>query len=370
MTALDENSEKLITSMKDGFDTAEGMKQKAEEMLLALDSGARELDETLPTALNRLDDKANASLDLIKSISSEAHSIEEATTKFTDSLDNVTNATKGKREELEKFGTSGKRTVEDLSERLEALTQLLSQVRENSDDIATGSSEKLVASLLRVKETANQASLHSKEALERSLEDSASNFEKLSEELMERVVNDRIGAIGPMLEAAVAKAVSSTQVGADHLRTQLKAIEETTENLEQRILFAKEKAEQSSDENFARRVALLTESLNSTAIDVTKLLDSDVGDTEWAAYLKGDRGVFSRRAVRLLDAADVKEVLTEYDNNMDFREHVNRYIHDFETMLRAVLSTRDGSAVSVTLLSSDVGKLYVALAQAIERLRH
>ena len=34
-----------------------------------------------------------------------------------------------------------------------------------------------------------------------------------------------------------------------------------------------------------------------------------------------------------------------------------------------LLSTRDGGVMSVTLLSSDMGKLYVALAQAIERLR-
>jgi hypothetical protein len=38
-------------------------------------------------------------------------------------------------------------------------------------------------------------------------------------------------------------------------------------------------------------------------------------------------------------------------------------------MLRTMLSTRDGNAVSVTLLSSDMGKLYVVLAQALERLR-
>ncbi len=33
------------------------------------------------------------------------------------------------------------------------------------------------------------------------------------------------------------------------------------------------------------------------------------------------------------------------------------------------IATRDGHAVSVTLLSSDMGKLYVVLAQALERLR-
>ena len=34
-----------------------------------------------------------------------------------------------------------------------------------------------------------------------------------------------------------------------------------------------------------------------------------------------------------------------------------------------ILAQRDGAAIGVTLLSSDMGKLYVALAQAIERLR-
>ena len=58
-----------------------------------------------------------------------------------------------------------------------------------------------------------------------------------------------------------------------------------------------------------------------------------------------------------------------YEGDGEFRETVNRYIADFEAMLREVLSTRDGNAIAVTLLSSDVGKLYVALAQAIDRLR-
>jgi hypothetical protein len=123
------------------------------------------------------------------------------------------------------------------------------------------------------------------------------------------------------------------------------------------------------DDSFTRQMALLTESLNSTAIDVAKILSNDVTDTSWAAYLKGDRGVFTRRAVRLLDSGEAKAILTYYEEDPEFREHVNRYIHDFEAMMRALLSTRDGNAIGVTLLSSDVGKLYVALAQAIERLR-
>jgi hypothetical protein len=65
----------------------------------------------------------------------------------------------------------------------------------------------------------------------------------------------------------------------------------------------------------------------------------------------------------------VRPIADAYDGDASMREAINRYIHDFEALLRPVLSTRDGNALAVTLLSSDIGKLYVVLAQAIERLR-
>ena len=73
--------------------------------------------------------------------------------------------------------------------------------------------------------------------------------------------------------------------------------------------------------------------------------------------------------MRILEPGDARDIARLYDDETAFRDSVNRYIHDFEGMLRAVLAQRDGSPLGVTLLSSDMGKLYVALAQAIERLR-
>ena len=106
-------------------------------------------------------------------------------------------------------------------------------------------------------------------------------------------------------------------------------------------------------------MALITESLNSHSIDIAKALSTEVTDTAWASYLKGDRGIFTRRAVRLVDSGEAREISQLYEDDHEFREHVSRYIHDFEAMLRTMLSTRDGHALGVTLLSSDMGKLYV-----------
>jgi hypothetical protein len=171
------------------------------------------------------------------------------------------------------------------------------------------------------------------------------------------------------LETAAQQAGEAGRTAALQLRDQLSVVNELAGNLEQRVAHARQRAEEQVDHDFTRRMALITESLNSNAIDISKAFANDVTDTAWASYLRGDRGIFTRRAVRLLDTQDARAVAEIYENDADFRETVNRYIHDFEAMLRSVLSTRDGHAMAVTLLSSDMGKLYVALAQAIDRLR-
>jgi hypothetical protein len=251
----------------------------------------------------------------------------------------------------------------------EALSAAIAAATADAEQLAGSAAPKLLDSLVRVRETANQASEHVRTAFAELIPQSAealgaSARDSLAEALTAQV-ETQMAAIAQTTENAVAAAQGAT----DRLMRQMLTIADTSASLEARIAESKDAVERSDQGNFARRVALLIESLNSTAIDVTKILSNDVTDTAWASYLRGDRGIFTRRAVRLLDASEVREVMRHYDNEPEFREQVNRYIHDFEAMLRNVLATRDGSPLSVTLLSSDAGKLYVALAQAIERLR-
>lgn len=370
MTAMEQNSAALQLSLENGYGVADGMIERMEKLLVALDSSAREMDETLPTAFERVSEKSKESLALYGQIASQARKAQEDVGRVAQQVAQTDHSISQQQEQLGKLRDKGDEASKSIVQQIDDISEAIEAVREQNESLAESAGEKMISALLRVKDTAKQASEHSRQALENSIAGSTEAFEKMSEEALNRIIDDKIASIAPKLEQAVSSAVATTQSTATHLTDQLAAIEDMTTKLEQRILFAKEKAEQSSDENFTRRVAQLTESLNSISIDVGKILSNDVTDTEWAAYLKGDRGIFTRRAVRLLDSREVREILAQYSGNDEFREHVNRYIHDFEAMLRGVLATRDGSAVSVTLLSSDVGKLYVALAQAIERLRN
>lgn len=200
--------------------------------------------------------------------------------------------------------------------------------------------------------------------------DVAAKLGSLSAEAIDKAMESRAEAVVGLLEEAAARAAESSREAAKQLRDQLAMVNKLAGNLERRVAHARERAEEKLDNDFSRRVALITESLNSSAIDIARALNADVSDVAWAKYLKGDRGIFTRRAVSLIQASEAKAILQHYEQDSNFRDHVSRFIHDFEAMLRQILSTRDGHALSVTLLSSDMGKLYVALAQAIERLRN
>jgi hypothetical protein len=253
---------------------------------------------------------------------------------------------------------------------IEALSAALTHAKRQIEEMVEEANDSLIASMQRVQETTREATDASREIVEKELAEISGSIAQRNTAALRTAIDEQVNA----LDIAMRESLNHNLALADQIQTraaaQLAQLDDMAANLEQRIVQAQSNFAGIDDQGFARRMALLTESLNSAAIDVAKLLSNDVTDTAWAAYLKGDRGVFTRRAVKLLDTSEVKIIASNYDEDNEFRDNVNRYIHDFEAMMRVLLSTRDGNAIGVTLLSSDVGKLYVALAQAIDRLRN
>lgn len=266
-------------------------------------------------------------------------------------------------------GTIGERHEHQVA-HLQQLGASLAEVDAQSRALADQARNDLAAAIETLNGSAREAVANIGAMSDETIGALAARLGAESGAAIERAIEARAGEAAGQLEAAAARAAELSTDATKNLRDQLARVDELAGNLERRVAQARERAEEQVDHDFARRVALITESLNSNAIDIARALDAEVTDTAWAAYLKGDRGVFTRRAVRLLQPGEAKAVAQLYQSDTGFRDHVSRYIHDFEAMLRQLLSTRDGHALGVTLLSSDMGKLYVAVAQAIERLRN
>ena len=369
IATLDQTTARLTNSLGEGETAAAALIERAETMLTALDANTREIEETLPNAIERLEQRAREGAATLADLLPRSGALEEVSRA---SVAHLTAARTMIDEQAQTTNTRLESMARQMQQLHDDVARFAKTVNDAGDDAARfndGAGAQLVETLLRVRETATQASGYARDALDSIVAESAAALAKASKDAMAGAVSDAARSQIEQIMAASERAVEAARKATDRLMRQMLTIADTTAAVEKRIAETREDTQERERESFARRVSLLIESLNSAAIDVSKLLSNEVADNSWAAYLKGDRGVFTRRAVRLLDAAEARDILRHYDGEPEFRDHVNRYIHDFEAMLRSVLATPEGSTLGVTILSSDMGKLYVALSQAIERLR-
>ena len=255
------------------------------------------------------------------------------------------------------------------SDTLDALGKRLKDLAAQSDALAKRTRKELSEAIDELENSTRRMGERLREGQEAALSDFAATFGERSLEVVGKGLREKTEAAIAELDRAAQNAGRAGLETVAQLRGQLAEVEEMAGNLEARVADARKQAQDEPTKDFSIEMTKITEKLNGAAIDISKIFDADVSDLAWQAYMRGDYGVFTRKAVKLLASQKVEAVYGFYRSDEAFRETVNRYVHDFESMLRVVLSTRNGHQMAVTLLSSDIGKLYVALAQATERLR-
>lgn len=361
--------QQLAAELGGGHERAGQLLGRTQQVAEALGGLAAQLDQDLPTAFARIQNQADQTRAAASAIAPEVTALyasaEGAAAKVVEAEESIAR----QQQAFEQLIARLDQGLGSASEQLRALSSAAQDSEAAARRLVSETGPELVDALLRVRETANQAAERAREAIATVIPESAANLGEATRQAVLEAVGGTVQEQMQSLTELAERAVTTARRASERLTRQMLTIGQTTAAIEARLEESDREREEQESQALSRRVALLIESLNSTAIDVTKVLSNEVTDTAWTSYLKGDRGVFTRRAVRLLSSGEARAVQQRYEEDAEFREQVNRYIHDFESMLRRVLADRDGSPLGVTLLSSDMGKLYVALAQAIERLR-
>ncbi len=368
--ALAETGKGIDATFTENDDRVDALIAKADRLVLALDSASRELEETLPGAFQRLDGNFDGSLRLLEAATKQMTAFDASSDDLFAKTATIVDLVQNQQLAVELLLNDQTNLVETKQQQYESLSASLSKTRELLDDLSERADNGILQSLEAIKIGTAEVASQTRDIFNNEFVEISGRISEQNRASLASAIDGQVNSVQEMVQGAIQRSLDVSGETTTKLSHQLSQIHDMTSNLERRLALAHESFEGLDDSKFARQMALLTESLNSTAIDVAKILSNEVTDTSWAAYLKGDRGVFTRKAVRLLDTGEARAISVHYSEDSEFREHVNRYIHDFEAMMRVLLSTRDGNSVGVTVLSSDVGKLYVALAQAIERLRN
>jgi len=87
-----------------------------------------------------------------------------------------------------------------------------------------------------------------------------------------------------------------------------------------------------------------------------------MSDADWTAWRKGERSLFNRRALSLLEKREARALKEQIAADPELGETVRHYTADF-----AALLARTGDAgLAPALLSSDAGRLAAALIEVLE----
>jgi hypothetical protein len=369
VSALNESTRSVGDALADNQTVTANLLDQSDKLIGSLGVANLEISQNIPAAMDNVRFRMTEGIEQVKSALSNAITLGSMSDMMLEKLNTTAELIATQQVAVGALMAESDAHFAARHEQVDALGAALKQTQALLEDMAGEANDRLVTSLLRVRETTRAAAESSRKILDDELAHIADQLTEQNRVALANALDAQVASMNDAVQEAIARNIELSETAASLVVKQLSELNDMTTSLESRIADTKDSFETIQDDSFARRMVVLTESLNSTAIDVSKILSNDVTDTAWAAYLKGDRGIFTRRAVRLLDSHEAKIIAKHYADDGEFREHVNRYVHDFEGIMRLLLSTRDGNAIGVTLLSSDIGKLYVALAQAIERLR-
>ena len=330
----------LQSASSDG--SLETLTQRTETLRAAVTGLHAEIGDQLSESLQRAEGGAERLLAAAQAARPEIEWMGEAAAEASERLAGGAEGLAAQQDRLAALLASVDEGVGAAEQRLAGLRDAMVQAGDEASRLQAETAPALVQAMVQVREAATHAAERAREAIGGVIPEGAQRLSDATRAALERAIQDSISDQLAEVERVAARAVEAARIASDRLTAQMLTIGQTASALEAHMEQSHEATRAADSEAFARRTAMLIDSLHSAAIDVGKILSTEVDDRSWQEYLKGDRGVFTRRAVRLLGPADQRALTAHYDSDREFHGAANRYVADFEAMLRRVLGERDG----------------------------
>jgi hypothetical protein len=109
-------------------------------------------------------------------------------------------------------------------------------------------------------------------------------------------------------------------------------------------------------------------SLAELAVDLEALANDTSDPALWRRWLEGDRTVFARQLAASIGPESVDRIASLYRDNPRFHDTADAYLEDFEGMLKRTRGNDPDGVLASSILTSDTGKIYLAIAYALGRL--
>jgi len=250
-----------------------------------------------------------------------------------------------------------------LAAQLDGAEASVTRVTRATEDQALAAASELVDTFGRVREIANQAAGTMRETLAGVVAEAEAALDRAGTTRAATAFGTPIRAELALLEATQTRAAAAAQAAAERISERLLNLTSTVSGVEQHFDKRETELDIRDRMDLVKRATSLLSGLQTQSIDLTRLLALNIEDQDYDAWLDGDRSRFLRQLALGLENGVGRSISRHLAHDRAFRTEATRYVEDFEALIAHVMKDRQGRTLAATLLASDPGKLYIALAQ-------
>ncbi len=233
---------------------------------------------------------------------------------------------------------------------------LIGEVEEQTRDTSLSAATRLVEAMARVREVATQATGTMREMLDGVLAEARDSLSATADQAMKRSFVEPIAEQARAAEAAASAAAERTASSMAALAATLKLLEERGSDR----MGAFETAQQ---QDLLAAAALLTDRLSQASVSIASALGKPMDDADWAQWRRGERGLFNRRTLSLLEKREAREVKALLEKDPGFAQAAKDYTAAFDALVKRFEGTTP--ILATALQGSEQGRLAAALSEVL-----
>lgn len=354
------------TLIQEEHQSLENYAQSFQSKMIETETRLREQHQTMLSCIAVIEDGMTVAIDKIKknSTSLGAHgqkvieSIITQTSELTTQIAEVQNRSKNSILEIE---NASKKANDNILANEKETTEIIGEWLDAAGHVG----EEHVAAMKKVETLMSELSVLEK-TTEKTLSASEENIRRISSELLRNTDSIQIASNSAI--EAVEETNRALDTNAEKYQQMINAIQLSSQSLANNANAIESRMKRINSDNFSKISAAIMEKLRAQAIDISSYLEGNVPKSLWDSYLSGDKNLFVRKIQKFVGKKTISDIRLHYVENSEFRNNVDNYNQIFEELL-ATFNESTETVYSETLITSDIGKVYFALAEATGRLK-
>jgi methyl-accepting chemotaxis protein len=299
------------------------------------------------------------SQDLIEASNRAAARVQDASESFAERLTLVQAGSDDAAQKLQGFADQFKEQATTVMAAGDAAVarngQVGDAIRRHTRDLA-GATDHATARLTEIRD---------------SLKEQASELNATTDKIAAKVkeVGDAYRRQSAELVTAADRVTAKAKDTIHSLDSQAQALTKASNDAANQVSLIRDIVVETQQDNFLKSATFIIEQLQSIAVDINRVIDTDIPDGVWKRFHAGDRAIFTRQLLQTQDRTTGAAIKRKFEEDGPFRDAVLRYLGQFETLLTQAKTIDHLNVLSATFVTADVGKLYVILSNAIGRLK-